>query len=147
MRVVEVFIDAGDQRGLAEQVYAQVRDAIVDGRLVADDVLTPSRTLAARLGISRFTVTEAYARLAAEGYVDGHRRGGTVVTGARVDAPPEPPRTAIAPRPLAASVTPYDAIDHPAGRSSRTRTRARRWRPARRPGTCLVSGRGRWPAP
>ena len=32
---VEVFIDPGDERGLAEQIYVQVRDAIVEGRLVA----------------------------------------------------------------------------------------------------------------
>jgi GntR family transcriptional regulator/MocR family aminotransferase len=71
--LVEVFIDPGDRRGLTEQVYAEVRTAIVAGRLVAGDVLTPSRTLAAQLGVSRFTVTEAYARLAAEGFVDGRR--------------------------------------------------------------------------
>ena len=72
----------GDERGLAEQIYVQVRDAIVEGRLVAGDTLTSSRTLAVQLGISRFTVTEAYGRLAAEGYVDGRRRGGTIVTSA-----------------------------------------------------------------
>jgi GntR family transcriptional regulator / MocR family aminotransferase len=104
---VEVFIDPGDRRGLAEQVYVQVRDAIVEGRLVAGDVLTPSRTLAAQLGMSRFTVAEAYARLAAEGYVDGRRRGGTVVTSAVAAMPQGRARTAIEPTPLAASITPY----------------------------------------
>jgi GntR family transcriptional regulator/MocR family aminotransferase len=106
--VVEVFIDPGDGRGLTEQVYAQVRDAIVEGRLVAGDSLTPSRQLAAQLGISRFTVTEAYARLAAEGYVDGRRRGGTVVTNAVAPTPHSRARTAIEPRPLAASITRFD---------------------------------------
>ena len=105
---VEVFIDPGDERGLAEQIYVQVRDAIVEGRLVAGDTLTSSRTLAVQLGISRFTVTEAYGRLAAEGYVDGRRRGGTIVTSA-VAAPSQVrPRTAIQPRAFAASITPYD---------------------------------------
>ena len=107
MAAVEVFIDPGDQRGLAEQVYGQVRDAIVEGRLIAGDVLTPSRTLAAQLGMSRFTVAEAYARLAAEGYVDGRRRGGTVVTSAVAAMPQGRARTAIEPLPLAASITPY----------------------------------------
>ncbi len=105
---VEVFIDPGDERGLAEQIYVQVRDAIVEGRLVAGDTLTSSRTLAVQLGISRFTVTEAYGRLAAEGYVDGRRRGGTIVTSA-VAAPSQVrPRTAIQPRAFAASITPFD---------------------------------------
>ena len=107
MSGLEVFIDPGDERGLAEQVYVQVRDAIVEGRLVAGDVLTPSRTLAAQLGISRFTVSEAYARLAAEGYVGGRRRGGTVVTSAVAATPNVPARTAIEPRALAASITRY----------------------------------------
>jgi GntR family transcriptional regulator / MocR family aminotransferase len=105
---VEVFIDPGDERGLAEQVYAGVRAAIVDGRLVSGDVLTPSRTLAAQLGISRFTVTEAYARLAAEGFVDGRRRGGTVVTSA-VAAPAPAGRAGrvMRPRTLVSSIWPY----------------------------------------
>ena len=107
MAAVEVFIDPGDRRGLAEQVYVQVRDAIVEGRLVAGDVLTPSRTLATQLGISRFTVTEAYARLAAEGYVDGRRRGGTVVTSGVAATPQGRPRTALEPLALAASIRPY----------------------------------------
>ena len=105
---VEVFIDSGDERGLAEQIYVQVRDAIVEGRLVAGDILTSSRTLAAQLGISRFTVTEAYGRLAAEGYVDGRRRGGTIVTNAVAATSPSRPRTALQPRALAASITPFD---------------------------------------
>ena len=104
---VEVFIDPGGQRGLAEQVYVQVRDAIMEGRVVAGDVLTPSRTLATQLGISRFTVAEAYARLAAEGYVDGRRRGGTVVTSAVAAMPQGRPRAAIKPQALAASLTRY----------------------------------------
>lgn len=104
MAVVEVFIDPSDERGLAEQVYVQVRDAIVDGRLAAGDVLTPSRALAARIGTSRFTVTEAYSRLAAEGYVDGRRRGGTVVTGGLAAAPPTRPTSAIRPRGPGAAV-------------------------------------------
>ena len=85
-----MFIDPDGERGLAEQVYVQVRDAIDEGRLVAGDVLTPSRTLAAQLGISRFTVSEAYARLSAEGYVGGRRRGGTVVTSAVPSMPSVP---------------------------------------------------------
>ncbi len=105
---MEVFIDPAAQRGLTEQVYAQVRDAIIEGRLQPGDPLTPSRALAAQLGVSRFTVTEAYARLAAEGFVAGRRRGGTVVTGAiRTDATAAPAATALEPRPLAAAIRRY----------------------------------------
>src|ERR1700759_2171894 len=41
------------------------------GRLRPGDQLTPSRQLAAELGVSRHTVTTAYSRLAAEGYTEG----------------------------------------------------------------------------
>ena len=75
---VDVFLrrDAGS---LAQQIYAQIRDAILDGDLATGTRLTPSRELAAELGVSRFTVTEAYGRLAAEGYVHGERGRGSVV--------------------------------------------------------------------
>ena len=90
----------------------------MEGRLVAGDVLTPSRTLATQLGISRFTVSEAYARLAAEGYVDGRRRGGTVVTSAVAATPQRRPRTAIEPRALAASITRYGRTRRPRAAST-----------------------------
>lgn len=105
---MEVFIDPADGRSLAEQVYAEVRAAIVVGRLAPGDVLTPSRTLASQLGISRFTVTEAYARLAAEGFVEGRRRGGSIVTSAAgAAAPADRVPTAMQPRALVTSVRPY----------------------------------------
>ena len=103
-----MFIDPTGPRGLTEQVYAHVRDAIVEGRLQPGDVLTPSRTLATELGISRFTVTEAYARLAAEGFVAGRRRAGTVVTSAiGSGSRGSLPVTAMRPRPLVAAIRPY----------------------------------------
>ncbi len=110
---VEVFIDPVGGRGLTEQVYTQVRDAIIAGRLQPGDALTPSRTLAAELGIARFTVTEAYARLAAEGFVAGRRRGGTLVTSAIGASVREAGHaTAMRPRPLAAAIRSYADPDH-----------------------------------
>lgn len=49
--------------------------------------LTPSRVLAAELEVSRSTVTDAYERLAPEGYVEGRRGGGTVVAGGILPPP------------------------------------------------------------
>ncbi len=105
---MEIFVDPGDSRGLAGQIYAQVRDAILDGRLAAGDPLKPSRALAAELGVSRFTVTEAYARLAAEGLVEGRGRGGTVVATTLSTEPPSRPATALRPSPTAASMHRFD---------------------------------------
>ncbi|MFJ7212164.1 PLP-dependent aminotransferase family protein [Amycolatopsis sp. NPDC098790] len=65
--------------------------------------LPPSRQLAADLGCSRWVVTQAYAQLVAEGYLDGRagsatrvRRVGDAVAAKR-PAPVEPPRYDLAP--------------------------------------------------
>src|SRR6516225_1077940 len=64
---------------LTGQLYEQLRRGIAGGRLLPGDQLTPSRQLAAELGVSRHTVTTAYGRLMAEGYTLGHAGGGSVV--------------------------------------------------------------------
>jgi GntR family transcriptional regulator / MocR family aminotransferase len=97
---VEVFIDPDDGRSPVEQVYAQVRSAIVEGRLAAGDMLTPTRTFAGQLGLSRFTVTEAYGRLVAEGIVEGRRSEGTFVT-SDIESPSSAERVSSAMRPRA----------------------------------------------
>jgi GntR family transcriptional regulator / MocR family aminotransferase len=78
---VDLFIDAAGGRGLSEQLYEQIRGAIAAGRLRAGDQLPPSRDAARRLGISRHTVTTAYGRLVAEGFVSGRAGGGSFVAG------------------------------------------------------------------
>jgi GntR family transcriptional regulator/MocR family aminotransferase len=78
--------------------------------------LQPSRAVAQGLGVARSTVTDAYARLTAEGYTEGHRGGGSIVLGhdspqpERSDAP-----TALAPTARAAAVRRYgiDLESHP----------------------------------
>jgi GntR family transcriptional regulator / MocR family aminotransferase len=56
-----------------------LREAIRAGRLPAGSTLPPSRVLATELGCSRWVVTEAYAQLAAEGYVEAAVGSGTRV--------------------------------------------------------------------
>jgi GntR family transcriptional regulator / MocR family aminotransferase len=75
---VDLFIDAAG-RGLSEQLYEQIREAIAAGRLRPGDQLPPSRDAARQLGISRHTVTTAYGRLVAEGFVCGRAGGGSFV--------------------------------------------------------------------
>jgi GntR family transcriptional regulator/MocR family aminotransferase len=65
--------------GLADWLVAELRGAIVDGRLPAGSMLPPSRVLAAELQVSRGVVTEAYQRLSENGQVVGHARAGTIV--------------------------------------------------------------------
>src|SRR4051812_4440118 len=73
---------------LAAQIYAQLRTAVLDGRLAGGDRVPASRDLAAMLGVSRGTVTTAYDRLVAEELLESRRGAGTfVATGC---TPPEP---------------------------------------------------------
>src|SRR5829696_3132988 len=62
-----------------------LRAAIRSGRLASGATLPPSRALALDLGCSRWAVTEAYAQLAAEGYLEARPGSGTRVRW--VDAP------------------------------------------------------------
>src|SRR4051794_22491243 len=62
-----------------------------EGRVTAGERLPSSRTLAAALGVSRTVVTEAFAQLYAEGWLEGRHGSGTYVAdvtavGALVDA-------------------------------------------------------------
>ena len=86
---------------LHARLSGALREAVRSGRLPAGSALPPSRQLAADLGCSRWVVTEAYAQLAAEGYLEARVGSGTRVRPlARAAAgrpPPEVP-AARAPR-------------------------------------------------
>jgi GntR family transcriptional regulator/MocR family aminotransferase len=60
-------------------VYRALREAIVDGRLPAGEKLPPTRVLAADLGVARGSVSTAYERLVAEGYLIARVGSGTFV--------------------------------------------------------------------
>jgi DNA-binding transcriptional MocR family regulator len=62
--------------GLADALRA----LMVEGRLAARTRLPSERALAPALGVSRGTVSRAYARLRADGYVAGHRGAGSWLT-------------------------------------------------------------------
>jgi GntR family transcriptional regulator/MocR family aminotransferase len=87
----------GTRRGpLPARLAGAIRAAIRDGRLPHGAALPPSRTLAADLGVSRWTVTEAYGRLITEGYLAGRTGSATRVCWAPRphEAPPRAARTA-----------------------------------------------------
>jgi GntR family transcriptional regulator/MocR family aminotransferase len=56
-----------------------LREAVRSGRLAPGTRLPATRALAVELGVSRGVVVEAYAQLAAEGYLRTRRGGGTIV--------------------------------------------------------------------
>lgn len=66
---------------LPKQIARQIRQAIVEGRLRADDRLPGEEELAKRYGVSRPTIREALKRLAAQNLIRSRRgpAGGTFV--------------------------------------------------------------------
>lgn len=64
---------------LYRQLYQQVRDLIMEGKLVAGSELPSSRQFASALGIGRNTVLTVYDQLIAEGYLVARRGAGTRV--------------------------------------------------------------------
>jgi GntR family transcriptional regulator/MocR family aminotransferase len=95
----DTLLTVGDGREgpLHAQLAGALRGAIRDGRLPLGSALPPSRTLAQDIGCSRWVVTEAYAQLAAEGYVDARVGSGTRVRSlGRAAADPPPPEASPA---------------------------------------------------
>ena len=62
------------------RIYLTVREAVLGGRLAAGDRVPASRDLARQLGVARGTVTVAYDRLVAEGFLESRPGSGTYVT-------------------------------------------------------------------
>ena len=73
---------------LGAQIEGQLRSAIRDGALRAGTQLPSTRDLARQLGISRRVVVDAYAQLAAEGYLSVRQGARPRVAAAAVDARP-----------------------------------------------------------
>ena len=76
---MELHVVIEGTRGLADQVYRQLRDAIRAGRLATGQQLPPSRLLAEQLGVSRKTVAQAYAKLTLDRLVVTQVGAGTFV--------------------------------------------------------------------
>ena len=91
-----VVVDRAAAAPLAVQVAAQLQAAVTGGGLRAGDRLPSSRDLAVTLGVSRTVVTNAYARLFAEGWLEGRHGSGTYVADVAPPAPvPGPPAPAV----------------------------------------------------
>lgn len=89
---------------LHARVARTLREAVLAGQLPEGTRLPGHRVLAARLGVSRNTLTDALEQLGAEGYVQASARSGTrvaVPAPAPGEAPPPPPP----PLPLSAWAT------------------------------------------
>jgi GntR family transcriptional regulator / MocR family aminotransferase len=78
---MELHIQLEGRPDLARQIHRQIRNAIVEGRLVRGDRVPPTRELAQRLAVSRNTVSTAYDWLSAEGLLSGRQGAGSFVAG------------------------------------------------------------------
>jgi GntR family transcriptional regulator/MocR family aminotransferase len=100
---MDVHISLSGRGELAAQIYRQLLDAILDGRLRSGERLPPTRELAKRLQVSRNTVAVAYDRLVADGFLVGRAGAGTFVSGEPVRGRTAP-RGVVRPRPVWASM-------------------------------------------
>src|SRR5215472_3799649 len=64
------------------QLYRELREAVLNGRLPPSSRLPSTRALASELGVSRNTVAGAFEQLLAEGYLEGKVGSGTYVASA-----------------------------------------------------------------
>ena len=112
------------RKDLSGEIYRQVRRAIVHRRLRPGDRLPPSRELARELAVARGTVTVAYERLAAEGFVAFRQGAGTFVCelGAQAerDRSAHRPSGALQPRRIWQSISLPTAFENPARFDFRT---------------------------
>ena len=111
LSLVDLHVSLSGRGDLADRIYRQLRDAILDGRLRPGEQLPPTRELARRLEVSRNTVTVAYDRLTADGFLLGRVGAGTFVSTdavTRLRPRKAPGGSGIRPRRLWESIEPSD---------------------------------------
>ncbi|OCQ97705.1 aspartate aminotransferase [Nostoc sp. MBR 210] len=74
-----ISIDSQAALPLHRQVYTEIRQAILTGRLTPGEKLPSTRVLAQLLGVSRTTITQSYEMLLSEGYLETSVGSGTFV--------------------------------------------------------------------
>src|ERR1700730_540827 len=77
---IALHLDPKSTVNLQMQIYEQLAAHIREGRLKPGGVLPSSRDLSAQLGVSRNTVSEAYEKLVADGYINAAPKRGTFVS-------------------------------------------------------------------
>jgi len=100
-----VRLDRASSEPLHQQLYRQIREELESGSFDSSTSRVPSsRVLAATLGISRPTVSQAFSKLLAEGYLQARKRSGIFVadhlpaTFLKAATPPTTKRTQHSPR-------------------------------------------------
>src|SRR5262249_2892142 len=78
-RTMDLQLSIIGTRDITRQIYRQLRERILDGRLKSGDRLPASRELAEELAVARKTITNVYDLLISEGFLDSQRGAGTFV--------------------------------------------------------------------
>lgn len=103
-------IDPDDPAPIPAQLTAQIRELIARRILNPGDHLPSTRSLAARLGVSRGSVVTAYDQLAAEGYLHTAHGSGTTINPdlhlLKPRGPAPAPRPAVPPGPTPLNLDP-----------------------------------------
>lgn len=131
-------------RALAERLFENLRNLILDGVWRHGDKLPGTRIIARDAGVSRWTAVVAIDMLIAEGLVEARKRSGTYVSwqgAARIAAPVPEQKDSTPTAPFALGVPAIDLFPMHIWR----KLQARRWRDM--PPTALQEGHGAgWPA-
>ena len=131
----DVLLDLSGAGPMHARLARALRAAIRNGRLTAGSTLPPSRALADELGCSRWVVTQAYAQLAAEGYLAAAVGSGTRVCDLEQADPPR-----LAGSPAASRVgTPGTLMDLAPGLPDLRAFPMRRWMTAVRAGAASMA--------
>jgi GntR family transcriptional regulator / MocR family aminotransferase len=77
---LDLEIDLQSETPILQQIYLNLRQAILLKSLAPGSRLPSTRQLADRLGVSRTSVLSAYDRLLGEGYIEGRTGSGTYVS-------------------------------------------------------------------
>jgi GntR family transcriptional regulator/MocR family aminotransferase len=102
---LDLHLSLNGRRHISGQLYRQIRDAILDGRLRAHEALPSSRDLARELEVSRTTILLVYDRLRAEGFIESRVGAGTFIRGGIVPRPAAgAPDSPLRPRPVWAEI-------------------------------------------
>nr|WP_261801607.1 PLP-dependent aminotransferase family protein [Streptomyces sp. ISID311] len=77
--LLPITLDRTGAATLTDQLVIALREGVHQGLLLAGARLPSTRTLATELAVSRTVAADAYARLTAEGYLEGRHGSGTYV--------------------------------------------------------------------
>lgn len=77
---MQIIIDKNSELPFIKQIYSQIRNMILEGKLKGEERLPSTRRLSYDLKVSRNVILEAYEELMAEGYIESRPGAGTFVT-------------------------------------------------------------------